>query len=148
MVEYRSEKAVRNSFVLTFGGEKGTEVLWTARALLFLNTRDQDGSQLVDFLFIPAMECTDLSDEDDKLLGYMCEGWSSVDEVDCTFETLADSEKTKRLRVKEVLGVELFYFMEGTMNVVHSKTGLEPFTRSLHWLYLRFSVNRSMKPSV
>lgn len=83
------------------------------------------GSKPVDFAFIQLIRCMKTFSNVDEGLGYMCVTWSLPDDLGHTFGTWVDAKATKRLRVREWLGVALVDSMEGAMTVVYSTLGLK-----------------------
>lgn len=74
------------------------------------------------------MECEDYIDDVDKMLRCMCVRKSNDVEVEHTLDAYEDSKLEKRLMAGQGSEVELFDSIEGTGNMVSSRSGLEQFT--------------------
>lgn len=85
------------------------------------------------------MDFMEASDKVDKTLRCVCIRWSPDDEVDDNVETKWTQSRQKWF------GVEPFDGCKGTVNVVGSNHGLQPFTKDIKWTQPNLYINLFMK---
>lgn len=120
------EMDVRRSIHIVSGNGNG-KMLWVARALLLLKMSSQKAIEHLGHAFIQFMERTKPLDEASNVPGCMCVRRIADSEVNHNLEIMVESKVAKRVRVEELFGVESFDSIKGTVIVVRSNSGLEPF---------------------
>jgi len=131
-----------NSFIYMKGQEQeGEEEYWFAEIKTLFKVRNKLKNIDKEYAYVRFIITTTPLHEIDKKLGCVCLRWETEDGIDHTLEKNCTMEN-EVISSGENYGLVQFQSICGTMQLIRSNYGIQPFTDELPWTHHRFYVNR------